>query len=108
MAHASLVLARVKREPLADLPLAGPLDQALREQGHCWRERVLTPLVTLRLMLVQILAGNCAIAALRQLAGIDFAPSSYCAARDRLPLDGSHRGRLMTIDKPRDVRAWRR
>jgi len=86
MAHASLVLARVKREPLADLPLAGPLDQALREQGHCWRERVLTPLVTLRLMLVQILAGNCAIAALRQLAGIDFAPSSYCAARERLPL----------------------
>jgi hypothetical protein len=88
MVHAptSLALARIKREPLADLPLAGPLDQALRDRGHAWRERLLTPLVTLRLMLIQVLAGNCAIAALRQLAGVDFAPSSYCAARDRLPL----------------------
>lgn len=88
MVHPTVsVLARLKREPVADLALAGPLDQALADLGHGgWRDRLLTPLVTLRLMLIQILAGNCAIAALRQLTGIGFAPSSYCEARGRLPL----------------------
>jgi hypothetical protein len=81
MAQVAHVLARVKREPLADLPVARPLDQALRGLGHAWRDRVLTPLVTLRLMLIQVLAGNCSIAALRQLSGIDFCPSSYSEAR---------------------------
>jgi hypothetical protein len=58
----------------------------LAESGYVWRERVLPPLVTLRLFVVQILSGNCAIAALRQLSGIDFAPASYCEARRRMPL----------------------
>ena len=88
MVHVPLVLARLKREPLADLPIANPLDQALAELGHRWRDRVLTPLVTLRLMLIQVLAGNCSIPALRQSSGVCFAPSSYCEARDRLPLIG--------------------
>lgn len=87
MVHALPVLARLKRGPLADLPIARPPDQALREMGRTWRERVLTPLATLRLMLVQVLAGNCSIAALRQLSGIDFCPSSYSEARGRLPLE---------------------
>jgi hypothetical protein len=87
MAQVTQCLARLKREPLGDLPIAGPLDQALRGLGHAWRDRMLTPLVTLRLMLMQILAGNCSIAALRQLCGIDFCPSSYAEARGRLPLE---------------------
>jgi hypothetical protein len=88
MVHVPMVLARLKREPLADLPIADPLEQALAELGHRWRDRVLTPLVTLRLMLIQVLSGNCAIAALRQLSRAEFAASSYCEARDRLPLIG--------------------
>ncbi len=84
MARISHVLARLQREPLADLPTAAPLDQWLAECGvHDWRDRLLTPLVTLRLFLTQVLHGNCAITALRQLAGIDFAKSSYCEARAR-------------------------
>ena len=84
IAHA---LARLKRESLADLPTAAPLDQWLAECGvPAWRDRLLTPLVTLRLFLTQVLHGNCAITALRQLAGIDFAKSSYAEARSRLPL----------------------
>ena len=82
----SLVLARLKREPLADLAIAQPLDQAARQLGHTWRERVLTPMVMVRLMLMQIMAGNCPVPALRQLSGIDFVPSSYSEARSRLPL----------------------
>src|SRR5438874_1567057 len=87
MAHIFNALERLKREPLADLPTAAPLDQWLAESGlPAWRERLLTPVVTLRLFLTQILHGNCAITALRQLAGVNFAKSSYVEARARLPL----------------------
>jgi hypothetical protein len=86
MAAISSILARLKSEPLDDLPIAATFEQLLKDSGLVWRDRLLTPLVTLRLFLIQILSGNCAIAALRQLSGIDFAPSSYCEARGRLPL----------------------
>ena len=84
--HISQVLARLRRDPFGDLPIADQLNQLLAEQGVVWRDRLLTPLVTLRLFLIQVAHGNCAIAALRQLAGIAFSPSSYCEARARLPL----------------------
>lgn len=86
MAMMSHLLTRLKREPLDDLPIAEHFDQLLRDSGQVWRERLLPPLVTLRLFLIQILGGNCAITELRQLGGIDFAPSSYCEARGRLSL----------------------
>lgn len=86
MAQVSQLLARLKRDPVADLPIAAHVNQQLEDQQVQWRERLLTPLVTLRLFLIQIAHGNCAIAALRQLCGMDFAPSSYCEARTRLPL----------------------
>ena len=86
MAQMSLVLARLKRDPIADLPVAAHVDQVLQSEGVAWRERLLPPLVTLRLFLIQILHGNCAIAALRQLGGLAFAVSSYSEARVRLPL----------------------
>ncbi len=80
------VLARLRREPLEDCALARQVDQLCREQGHTWRDRILTPLVTVRLMLLQVLHGNAAILHLRQLSGLDFAASSFCEARERLPL----------------------
>jgi len=86
MAQVSQFLARLKRDPLLDLPIADRVNQHLEDQQVTWRERLLPPLVTLRLFLIQIAHGNCAIAALRQLSGIAFAPSSYCDARARLPL----------------------
>jgi len=86
MAHISHALARLKRDPIGDLPIADHLNQLLDEQQIVWRDRLLTPLVTFRLFLIQILSGNVAIAALRQLSGIDFAPSSYCQSRIRIPL----------------------
>jgi hypothetical protein len=81
------VLARLKREPLNHLPIFDHVDQLCRDCDHLWRERVLTPLVTLRLFLLQVLHGNAAITHLRRLASMDFAPSSYCEARKRLPLE---------------------
>jgi len=86
MAQMSRLLARIKREPFADFPVADHVNQVLAEGGRVWRTRRLPPLVMLRLFVIQILSGNCSIVALRQLGGLDFAPSSYCQARVELPL----------------------
>ena len=86
MAQVSHALARLKADPLGDLPIADRVERVLGEEKVQWRDRLLPPLVTLRLLLVQIAHGNCAIAALRQLSGVAFAPSSYCEARARLPV----------------------
>jgi hypothetical protein len=80
------VLARLRREPLEDCALADRVNQLCAQQSHCWRNRMLTPLVMVRLMLLQVLHGNTAITHLRQLSGLCFAPSSFCEARERLPL----------------------
>jgi hypothetical protein len=86
MAITSGALARLRREPLADCALATRVGQLCGTHAHVWRDRLLTPLVTVRLMLIQVLHGNTAIAHLRHLADMDFADASYCEARQRLPL----------------------
>jgi hypothetical protein len=63
------------------------LTELCRQSGLRWRERLLTPLVTLRLFFLQILHGNVAGTALPHIAGFSFANSAYCAARQRLPLE---------------------
>lgn len=50
------------------------------------RNRLLTPLVTTHLFLRQILEGNTSVPELRRIAKLSFADSSYCDARQRLPL----------------------
>jgi len=79
-------LARLRREPFDHLPIADQVNQVCRDCEHQWRDRLLTPLVTLRLFVLQVLHGNTSITHLRQLSGINFAPGSYCEARQRLPL----------------------
>ncbi|MEO6436937.1 MAG: IS4 family transposase, partial [Tepidisphaeraceae bacterium] len=62
------------------------VEQACRVGAPKWRERLLPPLVTLKLFVLQVLHGNTSITHLRQLSGIAFAPASDCEARARLPL----------------------
>jgi hypothetical protein len=54
--------------------------------GHVWRERVLDPVTTIQVFLLQILHGNTACTALARLAGLSFTATAYCEARKRLPL----------------------
>jgi hypothetical protein len=54
--------------------------------GHKYRKRVLDPVITFQVFLVQILHGNTACTALSRLAGIPFTAEAYCQARSRLPL----------------------
>src|SRR5262245_1743914 len=53
---------------------------------HRWRARVLDPVTTVHVFLLQILHGNTACTALSRLAGVEFTAAAYCGARKRLPL----------------------
>jgi hypothetical protein len=86
MADAMFALAQVRRTRGADLLPDSVILQQLGSLGIVWRKRLLTPLVMVRLFLMQVLFGNTSITHVRQLSGIDFAPASYCEARMRLPL----------------------
>jgi hypothetical protein len=60
---------------------------AWQEAGYIsWRDRVLTPVTTIQLFLLQILHGNTACSHLPHLSGLRFSASAYCQARARLPL----------------------
>ena len=60
---------------------------ACEEVGYTsWRDRVLTPVTTIQLFLLQILHGNTACSHLPHLAGLRFSVSAYCQARSKLPL----------------------
>ncbi len=57
------------------------------EMGYIgWRNRVLTPVTTVQLFLLQILHGNTACSHLPHLSGLRFSAAAYCQARARLPL----------------------
>jgi DDE family transposase len=88
MAIIARTLAFIKSDPLLLLGGAARVDECFAGIGHVWRERVLTPAVTMKLFILQVLHGNTAISALRHLTNIDVADSSYCQARARLPLAG--------------------
>jgi hypothetical protein len=58
-----------------------------REIGYtAWRDRVLTPVTTMQLFLLQILHGNTACRHLPHLSGLRFSAAAYCQARAKLPL----------------------
>ena len=57
-----------------------------REIGYtAWRDRILTPVTTIQLFLLQILHGNTAGSHLPHLSGLRFTATAYCQARARLP-----------------------
>src|SRR5712691_8444983 len=56
------------------------------EAGYPWRPRLLDPVTTVHLFILQILHGNTACSHLPHLAGQRFTASAFCQARTRLPL----------------------
>ncbi len=57
------------------------------ELGYtAWRDRVLTPVTTMQLFLLQVLHGNTACRHLPHLSGLRFSAAAYCQARAKLPL----------------------
>src|SRR4051812_26938970 len=85
MASISRALGRIKddlRPFLPDELIVG----ACAAAGHVWRERLLGPVQTLHLFVLQVLHFNTSIAGLRRVAKCAFSEGSYCDARGRLPL----------------------
>jgi len=54
--------------------------------GHGWRERVLDPVTTVHLFILQILHGNAACPHVPRLGAVNCTGEAYCQARQRLPL----------------------
>lgn len=74
------------REDIAAVLSPDTLRSLCEQVGHTWRERVLDPVTTIHLFLLQILHRNTACAHLPRLTGRTFTPSAYCQARTRLPV----------------------
>ena len=77
---------RPVRDDLASHLEPESLRQLCRDCGHRWRERLLSPVTTIHLFVLQVLHGNTACAHPPHLAGMAFSDSAYCQARARLPL----------------------
>jgi len=54
--------------------------------GYSWRERMLDPVTTIHLFVLQMLHGNTACSHVPRLGGIACSGEAYCQARSRLPL----------------------
>ena len=83
--HLPRVLKQIQHN-LTDYLQTDTVLAVFRDAGLHWRNRVLDPLTTLRLFVLQILNGNTAIHHLRHLHPQAFTDSAYCQARARLPL----------------------
>jgi len=71
---------------LAHLLDAPAIVAVCREVGYQWRARLLDPVTTVPLFLLQILHRNTACSHLPHLAGQRCTASAFCQARTRLPL----------------------
>jgi len=67
------------------------IEDACRQEGYTWRRRLLDPVVTIYLFLLQVLHGNTACTHVVQFGCWTFSDSAYCQARKRLPLRVFHR-----------------
>lgn len=85
MLSMSQAVARIKGAT-ADFIEASLIHSLCRSLHLCGRQRLLTPLLTTQLFVRQILEGNTPVPELRRIAKLSFADSSYCDARQRLPL----------------------
>ena len=79
------ILGRLKQDLAAELsPVA--IEQACKQEKYSWRKRLLDPVTTLYLFILQILHGNTACSHTVHFGRWNFTDSAYCAARKRLPL----------------------
>jgi hypothetical protein len=84
--HITAILQRLTGEWATRLQPEAIL-AACGEVGHPgWRDRLLTPVTTGQLFLLQILPGNTACSHLPHLSGLQFSAAASCQARARLPL----------------------
>jgi hypothetical protein len=89
MAILSQSVRRIKSDLMGLVP-AREIQDACLACGHTWRERVLDPVTTVHLFILQVLHGNTSCTHVRQLGGYRFQAPAYCEARKRLPRQVVH------------------
>ena len=78
-------LQRIQQE-LAQVLNPTSITDACQEAGYRFRRRLLDPVTTIHLFVLQVLKGNFASARLREFTDRTFSEAAYCKARSRLPL----------------------
>lgn len=79
-------ILRQFKTDVASALAADTIQKICHHLGYVCRERVLGPVATIHVFLLQILHGNTACTALSRLAALPFTAGAYCLARKRLPL----------------------
>ncbi len=74
------------QEDLAHVLDARQITAVCHEVGYRFRQRLLDPVTTIHLFVLQVLHGNVAVARLRDFTDKEFSEAAYCKARGRLPL----------------------
>ena len=77
---------RIKADVAAHLTPEA-IERVCHECGYTWRQRLLGPVQTVHLFLLQILHCNTACDHVPRLVGGSFTGEAYCLARARLPLE---------------------
>jgi hypothetical protein len=78
-------LQHIQRD-LAQVLNAAHIAAACQEAGYRFRRRLLDPITTIHLFVLQVLQGNFAVARLKDYTNRAFTEAAYCKARGRLPL----------------------
>jgi Transposase DDE domain len=81
----SAALRRIQ-EDVAHVLDPQQINAVCSEAGYQFRKRVLDPITTIHLFVMQILNGNFAVARLKEFTDKEFSEAAYCNARGRLPL----------------------
>jgi len=100
MASIASTVRNFKRDPEHVLP-DDLIHDAVEAAGHAFRDRLLGPVLTVRLMILQVLFGNVSGRSVLRLADIAVSDTAYFAARLRLPVDVLGRLLLDTLGQAR-------
>ena len=74
------------RQDVATLLGKEAINAACREEQYSWKDRLLNPVNTIHLFILQVLNQNAPINDVPRKSGESFTGSAYCKARKRLPL----------------------
>src|SRR4029079_1174653 len=86
MARSILAAVRRIKADVARVLQPQLIRAACAAAGHCWRARLLDPVTTVHLFVLQVLNGNTACAHVPRLGSVGCTGEAYCQARRRLPL----------------------
>jgi Transposase DDE domain len=84
--HRLVSILRRIRQDVAKLLDREAINTACREEGYTWKDRLLNPVNTVHLFMLQILNENSALNDVPHRSGESFTGSAFCKARKRLPL----------------------